>query len=569
MPAPKANVNTKFSVLNDQGEFEDYSPDKLNPDAPTFFVTHGFTGSAAKGQPWQKDMVESIEAQNNGANVIRVSWDAPLGSFKNLFTTGSYTKYEQSAANTQTVGQNLLDVITESNRKIDPKTTTLIGHSLGAQVSGWAGFKAQEQGVGKIGTIVGLDPARPSFQNTLTSQDPLIPGFYKSPHRLVSSDADRVIAIHTSKRFGYTKPVSGADGNDNALDIYVNGGSAFNNRQDFGGTKSHNYSHKFFQQLLDGEGFDQDRNKRKNSKPLSDLNNPIEDSFINNFSGERLPLASLNTILQGGVSGNSPNTNRGIVDLSIPGSNKSAQVAQIPDDLGFEATESDDVVAGTKGKDQIVGGAGNDTLTGLQAGDDLFGNEGNDLLYGGSGNDNLSGNEGDDRLNGGINDDTLNGVSGNDVLFGGKGDDQLFGADELVIQEDGSDRLIGVNPQDANPGLGEIDTLTGGLGTGTDVYALGNSRTNYYVNPRGDQTSSYALIENFELGTDKIEINSASQLVFRPAIDYGITTLEDRGIAIAVGTQGDPELIGVVQPPQDAPFSLVDLENSPESFVRV
>ncbi|MEY2832202.1 MAG: hypothetical protein RLZZ574_1460 [Cyanobacteriota bacterium] len=78
MPKPEANVNINFSVLNDKGKFEDYSPDKLNPNAPTYFVTHGLTGTADEGQPWQADIVNTIEEQTDIANVIQVTWDAPL-----------------------------------------------------------------------------------------------------------------------------------------------------------------------------------------------------------------------------------------------------------------------------------------------------------------------------------------------------------------------------------------------------------------------------------------------------------------------------------------------------------
>ena len=391
---------TKFSVLNNQGEFEAYSPDKIKSNVPTYFITHGLLGTAAEGQPWQKDMVESLEAQNNGANVIQVSWDSPLVNPTIL----SLTNYEQAAANTKIVGKNIVGVIKGSGGKIKPGTTTLIGHSLGAQASGWAGDEAQKQKIGNIGTIVGLDPARPSFQNRLISQEGLLgPGLYKSSHELNADDANRVIAIHTSKRFGITKPITGTgdDGNNNTLDIYVKGGSAFNNRQDITGIKSHNYSHDFFQDLLDGKGFDQDRNKRKNSKSLSGLRNPERN-------GAEQPLISLNTILQG--KGEPGDFNRGIVDV------KRSENANIPNGLLFEGTSRRDVLAGTKSNDTIKASGNNDITSGLQGNDALFGGTGRDTLYGGAGEDTLTG----------VNTESVSPGKGEiDILTGGGGSDKF------------------------------------------------------------------------------------------------------------------------------------------------
>ena len=63
------------------------------------------------------------------------------------------------------------------------KDVHLIGHSLGAQVCGFAG-----QGLDKVGRITGLDPAGPSFD-----------GLPKEA-RLDKTDADFVDVIHTDSK---------------------------------------------------------------------------------------------------------------------------------------------------------------------------------------------------------------------------------------------------------------------------------------------------------------------------------------------------------------------------------
>lgn len=65
---------------------------------------------------------------------------------------------------------------------------TLIGHSMGAQISGFAGAHLN----GKVQMIIGLDPAGPSFTKlTLRSES----------ERLDPSDARFVQVLHTDRNF--------------------------------------------------------------------------------------------------------------------------------------------------------------------------------------------------------------------------------------------------------------------------------------------------------------------------------------------------------------------------------
>jgi hypothetical protein len=374
-----------------------------------------------------KEAGNSIAQQQGDANVILVSWDAPLFPRFPI----PITNYEQAAANTKTVGNKIADFI-ETNH-INPQSTTLIGHSLGAQASGWAGSILRNRSASKIGNIVGLDPARPSFEDVVrTPRFFGLPGFplglYLSPDELDASDAERVSVIHTSKYFGIDKPISNGD-NANALDIYVNGGNS-GNSSEFGEfvNDAHNYAHDFLQDLLDGKGFNQDRNT-EGFKNLSELNNPTNP-------GGEVPLVSLNTILQG--NGGPQGFNRGKIDIQRSPS------ATLPETLNFDGTEQADNLAGTQTTNAIKGGGGDDLISGLGENDRLSGEDGTDTLFGGV---------------------------GNDTLFAGNGNDLLFGGD-------GEDRLFGVNPQGENLGSGEIDTLTGG--GAKDIFFLGNSSKDYY-----------------------------------------------------------------------------------------
>ncbi|XP_031624118.1 pancreatic triacylglycerol lipase-like [Contarinia nasturtii] len=79
---------------------------------------------------------------------------------------------------------------------------TIIGHSLGAHISGLSAKKANR----KVGKIVGLDPALPTFK------------YEEAENRLADTDASYVEAIYTcSGKLGHIEPLANAN-------FYPNGG---------------------------------------------------------------------------------------------------------------------------------------------------------------------------------------------------------------------------------------------------------------------------------------------------------------------------------------------------------
>lgn len=171
------------------------------------------------------------------------------------------------------------------------------------------------------------------------------------------------------------------------------------------------------------------------------------------------------------------------------------------------------------------------------------------------GNNILNGGAGDDLFHCGAGNDTLNGGAGNDVLIGGTGND-------YVVGDAGDDLLIGVNANSVsvtntngvvvaqiatsgNPGQGEIDTLIGG--EGADKFMLAD-RNNVYYNDGNAATSGtedYALILDFNINKDKIELKGT-------ATNYGLQTsgadtniyLDNDGIA---GLSANDELVAIVK----------------------
>jgi Animal haem peroxidase/RTX calcium-binding nonapeptide repeat (4 copies) len=103
-------------------------------------------------------------------------------------------------------------------------------------------------------------------------------------------------------------------------------------------------------------------------------------------------------------------------------------------------TDGDDTLYGEGGNDTLNGGLGLDALHGGAGDDVLNAGEGSRgvFAYGDDGNDTLRGNTGDDNLIGGAGNDYLNGGSGKDFLSGGSGDDWLVAGPDSDMIDGGS-----------------------------------------------------------------------------------------------------------------------------------
>lgn len=226
--------------------------------APSFLLIHGFSAAWNSGDGWMcaaKDRV--LNATN--ANVMLVDWSC--GAQPSL-----PMDYGASVANTKYVGivlgellRKIIDLAVAADASQTTATTTsspssdednvdadadepehsekltresvagqlhLVGHSLGAHISGFIGYALK----GRVGRILALDPAGPCFnvqQSVLGSgggadatQAQRTGELDRAGSRRLSPQSARlVVALHTDTAlFGL---------NDNCahFDVYVNGGS--------------------------------------------------------------------------------------------------------------------------------------------------------------------------------------------------------------------------------------------------------------------------------------------------------------------------------------------------------
>jgi pimeloyl-ACP methyl ester carboxylesterase len=140
-------------------------------------ITHGFGNSYET--PELQSIKNNLLAHTNGevGSVIVVDWKKGAAQ----------PDYDEASCNTQVVGRQLAFLVNEliKGHAVKPAQVYLIGFSLGAQVSGFAGKWSQSEYKWKFGRITGLDAAAPMFENH--------EGAY-----LTKTEADFVDAIHSS-----------------------------------------------------------------------------------------------------------------------------------------------------------------------------------------------------------------------------------------------------------------------------------------------------------------------------------------------------------------------------------
>ncbi|GAB6027646.1 hypothetical protein CHUAL_001887 [Chamberlinius hualienensis] len=188
--------NPKYPfVFIDPNNISNLSLSYFNSSAPTKFLVGGYYDG--NGKTLVTQLVSPLLADSD-CNVFNVNW-----------YNGSTTTYSQAVANIRLVGAILgrFIEILHNVTKLSISQCHVIGHSLGAHASGYAGQYLK----GKLGRISGLDPAGPYFYET----DPVV--------HLDKSDAQFVDILHTNAGTLLTGHF-GIDQKIGHVDVYPNGG---------------------------------------------------------------------------------------------------------------------------------------------------------------------------------------------------------------------------------------------------------------------------------------------------------------------------------------------------------
>ncbi|MDJ0510787.1 MAG: hypothetical protein QNJ64_16260 [Crocosphaera sp.] len=194
----------------------------FNASWDTYVITHGYQSSSTAD--WVAEMAQAIKQRDSSSNVILTDWSSEADT---LF-------YSNAVDDVFDVGFELGNLLAALGA--NPNTTQLIGHSLGAHVSGVAGDIYEDITGSSIGAIVGLDPAGPSYES---SGVPL-------QERLDANDARQVAVLHTSETLGF-------DDRLGDLDLYINPNDLFQPGQ-FSFLGNHSYAHELYTDLIEGFG---------------------------------------------------------------------------------------------------------------------------------------------------------------------------------------------------------------------------------------------------------------------------------------------------------------------------
>uniref|UniRef100_A0A6G1SA21 Endothelial lipase n=1 Tax=Aceria tosichella TaxID=561515 RepID=A0A6G1SA21_9ACAR len=178
-------------------------------DRPTYFITHGFLADW-KGN-WLCDVKDMILSKID-ANVFIVDWS---GGSKPMVPID----YGASVSNTPYVANlvsQFIKLLLPMTGQLDAQSFHLIGHSLGAHISGFVGYALET-----VGQITALDPAGPCFTTSSESESESAEDnglMHKGKRRLSPQSAHFVLALHTDTG------LFGLNENCAHYDVYVNGG---------------------------------------------------------------------------------------------------------------------------------------------------------------------------------------------------------------------------------------------------------------------------------------------------------------------------------------------------------
>ncbi|XP_055605087.1 vitellogenin-3-like [Uranotaenia lowii] len=190
-----------YLLLSDQGNFsfplsnaaDLWSSPYFAKDLKTVILVTGWL-STIEDPNLAVDTIYQAYRTRGGVNFVVIDTVAQLN-----------TLYSWSAFNTNSLGESLGDGLIELANYVPLESIHLIGHSLGAHVSGAAGRRFQEQKGVNLPRITGLDPANPCFNEGETLSG------------LSRGDANLVDIIHSNVRvLGKRDPIGD-------IDFYPNG----------------------------------------------------------------------------------------------------------------------------------------------------------------------------------------------------------------------------------------------------------------------------------------------------------------------------------------------------------
>lgn len=127
----------------------------IHPKGTIYIIAHGYLDSGDRH--WVLRLMNALldKDQSSISSVITIDWSG-----------GASPPYTQAVANIRLVGvmtAHILYMVYEQLKMKNFDNVHMIGHSLGAHLSGYTGHALQKHCSQSLGRITALDPAEPLF----------------------------------------------------------------------------------------------------------------------------------------------------------------------------------------------------------------------------------------------------------------------------------------------------------------------------------------------------------------------------------------------------------------------
>lgn len=167
-PENPMKINTRFAVYTKHNrhlpkylslnETDEAKFSGIHAKGNIYVIAHGYLDSGDR--PWVIDLMNALlDRDRTGiASVITIDW-----------SNGASPPYTQAVANIRLIGvitAHVLFMLREQLRMRNLDNVHMIGHSLGAHLSGYTGSTLQKEFDLRLGRITALDPAEPLFTAT-------------------------------------------------------------------------------------------------------------------------------------------------------------------------------------------------------------------------------------------------------------------------------------------------------------------------------------------------------------------------------------------------------------------
>ncbi|KAH8332392.1 hypothetical protein KR074_002620 [Drosophila pseudoananassae] len=406
----------------------------FNPENPTRITIHGWNSNYKDGV---NTRIANAWFEYGDYNMIAVDW-----------ARGRSLEYASSVAGAAGAGKKVADLVDflVENKNLNLDNLEVVGFSLGAHV---AGFTGKNVASGKVGKVVGLDPASPLVSYTNTEK------------RLASDDAQYVEAIHTNGgTLGFTKTIGQAD-------FYMNGGKSQPGCGiDITGSCSHTRAVLYYSEALLWNNFPSKRcetYQQANKNSCGDQFSTVKmGAFVNSVIAEGIFYVPVNKESPYGFGEKAAETTASPEVTTTPKDNGGEETTEGSGGEETTAAPGGEETTAAPGGDETTAAPGGEETTAAPGGEETTEGSGSEETTAGSGGEETTAAPGDE--------ETTEGSSGEETTA-------APGGEETTEDSGGEETTASPGGEETTAAPGEEETTDGSNGEETTAVPGGEETT--------------------------------------------------------------------------------------------